>query len=117
MYMANARILVGTKHILYSTGLCLGFVSAKTQILGFASAKTHQRKILALGALPNANPRRQVLCVAVEYRLKALLRFPYEYEQNYFIVHQYLFFNSYYNDAYPVNLSGDQYAYMCTKAI
>ena len=30
-----------------------------------------QRKILASGALPNANPRRQVFCVAVEYRLKA----------------------------------------------
>ena len=29
-----------------------------------------QRKILASGALPNANPRRQVFCVAVEYRLK-----------------------------------------------
>ena len=28
-----------------------------------------QRKILASGALPNANPRRQVFCVAVEYRL------------------------------------------------
>ena len=28
-----------------------------------------QRKILALRALPNANPRRQVFCVAVEYRL------------------------------------------------
>ena len=28
-----------------------------------------QRKILASGALPNANPRRQVYCVAVGYRL------------------------------------------------
>ena len=31
-----------------------------------------QRKVLASGALPNANPRRQVFCVAVEYRLKTL---------------------------------------------
>ena len=31
---------VGTKRNLYSTGLRLGFASAKTQILGFASAKT-----------------------------------------------------------------------------
>ena len=30
-----------------------------------------ERKILALGALPNANPRRQVFCVLVEYRLKS----------------------------------------------
>ena len=29
-----------------------------------------QHKILASRALPNANPRRQVPCVAVEYRLK-----------------------------------------------
>ena len=29
-----------------------------------------QRKILVSGALPNANPRCQVVCVAVEYRLK-----------------------------------------------
>ena len=28
--------------------------------------------MLASGALPNANPRRQVFCVAVEYRLKSL---------------------------------------------
>ena len=31
-----------------------------------------QRKILASGVLPNANPRRQVFCVAVEYRLYRL---------------------------------------------
>ena len=69
----------------YSTGLRLGFASGKTQILGYASDKNanygvrvgckiptcwySQRKILALGALPNTNPRRQVFCVAVEYRL------------------------------------------------
>ena len=75
----------GTQRNLYSTGLRLGFALGKTQILGFASGKTQkgfalapkiptclypQRKILALGALPNANPQRQVFCIAVEYRLK-----------------------------------------------
>ena len=34
-----------------------------------------QRKILASGALPNANPRRQVFCVAVEYWLYINFRF------------------------------------------
>ena len=32
-----------------------------------------QRQILASGALPNAKPRHQVFCVAVEYRLKAYI--------------------------------------------
>ena len=32
-----------------------------------------QRKFLASGALPNANPQRQVFYVAVEYRLKSKL--------------------------------------------
>ena len=69
---------VGTQCNKYSTGLRLGFLSGKTQILGFASACVGskiptcwypQHKILTLWALPNANSRRQVFCVAVEYRL------------------------------------------------
>ena len=50
---------VGTQRNLYSTGLRLGFASAKTQILGFASAKT-QIKGFALApkyqhvGIPNA---------------------------------------------------------------
>ena len=57
----------------------LVLASGVTQILALGNAKIYQhvgisiRKILASGALPNANPRRQVFCVAVEYRLKAML--------------------------------------------
>ena len=32
-----------------------------------------QRNIMASGVLPNANPRRQVFCVAVEYMLNILI--------------------------------------------
>ena len=83
---ANLKVHVGTQRNLYSTGLRLGFASGKTQILGLTSGGDAnlkvrvgsriptcwylQPKILASGALPNANPRRQVFCVAVEYRLK-----------------------------------------------
>ena len=72
------KFCVGTQRNLHSTGLRLGFASGKTQILGFASGCVGSkiptcwyspRKILASGALPNANPRHQILCVAVEYRL------------------------------------------------
>ena len=69
------KFCVGTQHNLYSTGLRLGFASCKTQLLGFASGKNAenwhhlaqkiptcwypQPKSMALGLLPNANPRRQ----------------------------------------------------------
>ena len=60
---------IGTQRNLYSTDWRWGLTSRKTQILALGNAKIYQRKILASGALPNANPRRQVFCVAVEYRL------------------------------------------------
>ena len=69
------KFRVGTQRNLYSTGLRLGFASGKKQLLGFAlgeNAKNWrhltqkiptcwypQRKSLASGLLPNANPRRQ----------------------------------------------------------
>ena len=69
------KFCVGTQRNLYSTGLRLGFASGKTQLLGFASGKNAknwrhltqkiptcwypQRKSLASGLLPNANPRHQ----------------------------------------------------------
>ena len=68
---------------LYSTDWRRGLVSGVMQILGLASgisvggnAKIYQHvgishaKFWRWGALPNANPRRQIVCVAVEYRLK-----------------------------------------------
>ena len=71
---------------LYSTDWHRGLLSGVTQITPDARVFTPdarvcvgckiptcwypQRQILALGALPNAIPRRQVFCVAVEYRLK-----------------------------------------------
>ena len=75
---------VGTQRNLYSTDWRRGLASGMTQILELGNAKIYQHvgisnaKILALGALPNANPRRQVFCVAVEYRLKDLSRFTIE---------------------------------------
>ena len=69
------KFCVGTQRKLYSTGLHLDFASGKTQLIGFASGKNAknwchltqkiptcwypQRKSLASGLLPNANPRRQ----------------------------------------------------------
>ena len=62
---------------LYSTDWRWGLASGVTQITPDARVCVGckiptcwypQRQILALGALPNANPRRQVFCVAVEYR-------------------------------------------------
>ena len=83
------KFCVGTQCNLYSTGLRLGFASGKSQPLGFASGKNAknwrhltqkiptcwdpQRKSLASGLLPNANPQRQVFCVAVEYTLKDIV--------------------------------------------
>ena len=66
---------VWTQRKLYSTDWRRGLASGKTQILALGNAKIYQHvvnsnaKFWRWGALPNANPRRQVFCVAVEYRL------------------------------------------------
>ena len=80
---------VGTRRNLYSTDWRRGLASGITQILGLASgvtqilalgnAKIYQHvgisnaKFWRQGNLPNAYPRCQVFCVAVEYRLKAYI--------------------------------------------
>ena len=85
MYMPNAKVLRWTQRNLYSTGLRLGFASGKMQLLGFASDKNAKnwrhptpeiptcwyilRWVTQNSGLPNANPRRQVFCVLLEYRL------------------------------------------------
>ena len=92
MYMPNIGPNARTQRHLYSTGWRRGFASGLTQILGLASGNAKNlrqltqniptcwyilrwvRKSLASGVLPNANPRRQVFCFLVEYRLYSNIR-------------------------------------------
>ena len=66
---------VGTQCNLYSTGWRWGLASGKTQILALGNAKIYQHvgisnaKFWRRGHFPTPTPRRQVFCVAVEYRL------------------------------------------------
>ena len=85
MYMANAKVLCWVPNATYIplTGVGDGVggkakfrfgVGVNANLRVCVGSKTPtcwypQRQILALGALPNANPRCQVFCIAVEYRL------------------------------------------------
>ena len=57
---------VGTQRNLYSTDWRRGLALGVTQILELGNAKIYQHV-----GISNANPRRQVFCVAVEYRLNS----------------------------------------------
>ena len=73
--------MLGTQHNLYFIGLCWGFALGVKQILCFALGVTqilafldtnllvYPTQSFVLGVLSNANPQREKICVAVEYRL------------------------------------------------
>ena len=83
MYMANAKVLRWGPNETYipltgvgvsrrgNSRFCVGGDANLRVCVGskIATCWYPQRKILASGALPNTNPRRQVFSVAVEYRL------------------------------------------------
>ena len=75
MYMPNAKNLRQVPNATYiPLARVGGFALGDAKNLRLLTQKIPtcwypQRKILASGALPNANPRCQVFCVAVEYRL------------------------------------------------
>ena len=78
VHSQRKKFVFRTQRHLYSTGWRRGLASGVTQISPDARVCVGSKiptcwypqcKILASGALPNANPRCQVFCVAVEYRL------------------------------------------------